>query len=250
MSEENLNQNNDKSNLPELFTPRQLMNEEDIKKWRVQLENFIQLVSKKPKTIKPPGKFIKVPYVPIDTVQVELDKLFFGLWNWTILFDPKIVVNELMVVGRLDFFHPVALQWLHRDGSGAAQIRMKENTEFWHIENKIQTAIQMDLPHAEAEALKSACAKIGNRFGRNLRRDHQEPASRFFGDEVGPSLTKEQLGLKAELELEIYTWKDIDEIREKKALVLKQAREKLPKEIVTELEAKIQNHFNKLKGKK
>lgn len=150
-----------------------LENKEIAKQWRIDLQKFLVLLDKEPTAIKKHTKQ-NFEYVPIGALEAGLDKLFFGLWNWTITFPQTTVGNEIISYGRLTFFHPVAKVWLHRDGIGASQVRFKQNSDFTNIANKLQTALQMDSPHADANAFKNACQKVGKMFGRGLRRDYTE----------------------------------------------------------------------------
>jgi len=250
MTDPNVNNSPEKNNesLPQLFVQRSLATEEDILKWRQQLENFLKILHKKPKVTR--SDKVKVPYVAIDVVEKELDKLFFGQWKWEILFPPQQFLNEICITGRLHYFHPVSLQWLFRDGVGVAMIRTKEKTDFTDLRNKIQNTLQMDIPHAEAEALKSASAKIGDKFGRNLRRDVKEDYYGFYPNDVSakakPGTVSETLNsLKVELFL-ITTLKDFEA---KSQELLRKANElSLAEE--TDFKREFQNHYNKLKGRK
>lgn len=150
-----------------------LENREIAKQWRIDLQKFLALIDKNPSTIKKHPKQ-QFEYVPIGALEAGLDKVFFGLWSWQITFPQTTVGNEIISYGRLTFFHPVAKIWLHRDGIGASQVRFNQKTDFTDIRNKIQTALQMDSPHADANAFKNACQKIGKMFGRGLRRDYTE----------------------------------------------------------------------------
>ena len=150
-----------------------LENREIAKQWRIDLQKFLILLDKDPSAIKKHPKQ-GFEYVPIGSLEAGLDKLFFGLWSWQITFPQTTIRNEIISYGRLTFFHPVAKVWLHRDGVGASQVRFKQNSDFTDIKNKIQTALQMDSPHADAKAFKNACQKIGKIFGRGLRRDYTE----------------------------------------------------------------------------
>ena len=149
-----------------------LANKELAKEWRIDLQKFLMLLDKEPTAIQKHKQGFE--YVPIGALEAGLEKLFFGLWNWTITFPQTPVGNEIISYGRLEFFHPVAKIWLHRDGIGASQIRFKQNSDFTNIANKLQTALQMDSPHADANAFKNACQKVAKLLGRGLRRDYTE----------------------------------------------------------------------------
>jgi|GEM_PF-5189178 len=149
-----------------------LANKELAKEWRIDLQKFLVLLDKEPSAIKKHKQGFE--YVPIGALEAGLDKLFFGLWNWSITFPQTTIGNEITSYGRLEFFHPVGKMWLHRDGIGASQVRFKRDSDFTNIANKLQTALQMDSPHADANAFKNACQKVAKMFGRGLRRDYTE----------------------------------------------------------------------------
>lgn len=132
-----------------------------------KLQKLIKLTEKPPKKIARHSQGFD--YVPIDALETQLNELFFGLWNWEIN-DVRIVANEIVVYGTLSVFNPIAKVWIKRSGIGAAQIRIKKGKEP-SVENKIPNALQLDAPHANAEAFKNACASLGKKFGRGLRRD-------------------------------------------------------------------------------
>lgn len=110
------------------------------------------------------------PYLPISFIQMKLDELFFGHWEWKNVTTLQIW-NEITVSGELHFRHPVTGEWLVRNGTGAAMIQFKSGTDVAVASNKILNTITKDYPHAEAEALKNAAKKIGPVFGRDLGRD-------------------------------------------------------------------------------
>lgn len=150
-----------------------ISNKDLAKEWRIDLQKFLALLDKDPSAIKKHPKQ-GFEYVPIGSLEAGLDKLFFGLWSWSITFPQTTVGNEIISYGRLEFLHPVAKVWLHRDGIGASQVRFKKDSDFTNIANKLQTALQMDSPHSDANAFKNACQKVAKMFGRGLRRDYTE----------------------------------------------------------------------------
>lgn len=228
----------------------QKYNPDEIKEWRIRLENFQALLHKKPKTVKSRkvSSQKSINYVPIDTIEKQLDQLFFGLWKWELLFEPKLIINEIMVCGRLHYFHPVANVWLHKDGVGVAQVRMKADSDWTQAINKIQNALEMDIPHAEADALKSAAAKIGDVFGRNLRRDIQEPYQALIKNST-ETISKEDDDIFMKLLIDIDGFEKAEELKASAPKILAKASS-LPKSLQDKLAKEIQQKYNKLKSKR
>ena len=49
-------------------------------------------------------------------------------------------------------------------------IRQRSGAQISDVNAKLKNALQMDLPHAKAEAIKNAAKSLGDKFGRNLGR--------------------------------------------------------------------------------
>lgn len=245
MSDANINEVAEKSNLLPIVNPNAfLIDPKEIEAWRIKLENFQRQLHRKPKKT---ASRQNVQYVPIDTVETTLDELFFGLWKWEILFEPKREMNEIIICGRLHYFHPVAQTWLFRDGVGVAQIRIISGKPFTDFSNKIQNALEMDVPHAEADALKSAAGKIGNKFGRNIRRELKDNYEGLYKEEV--KLSKEQDDLYMNLCTVIGTYERSEQLRKEKDSLLKKANP-LPQEYYNKIAGEIQSKFNELQKAK
>ena len=122
----------------------------------IALEKFTKVLNNKPK-----AEHIKkrqgAAYLPISQIENELDRLFTGLWQ-TENFNYVINGGSVSVSIELKVYNPVAKIWLTRCGVGAALIRNSKN------------ALEMDLPHAKADAIKNAAKSLGDIFGRNLTR--------------------------------------------------------------------------------
>ena len=127
----------------------------------------------------PPANMIKtrqnVKYLPISSIESGLDTMFTGLWKTTNM-EWKVVVNEIVVSLELHVFHPIAKVWLSRCGVGSAQIRQKSGSNIQDINAKIKNALEMDIPHAKADAIKNAAKSFGKRFGRDLARKSADVA--------------------------------------------------------------------------
>ena len=138
----------------------------------IALEQFTKVLNSKPKAenIKDRQGF---KFLGISQIENELDRLFAGLWQTNNL-TWQIVANEICVNLELQVFHPVAKTWLSRCGVGACQIRQKAGAQISDINAKIKNALEMDLPHAKADALKNAAKSLGDLFGRNLTRKDKD----------------------------------------------------------------------------
>lgn len=110
-----------------------------------------------------------VKYIPISGIEVELDRMFAGLWQTKNL-SWQVVGNEIVVSIDLEVFHPIAKVWICRSGVGAAQIRQSKGAQITDINAKIKNALEMDVPHAKADAIKNAAKSLGKMFGRDLSR--------------------------------------------------------------------------------
>ena len=128
----------------------------------------------------PPSGMIKdrqgIKYLPISSVESELDRMFTGLWKTTNL-EWKVVINEIVVSLELHVFHPIAKIWISRCGVGVAQIRQKSGSKIQDIDAKIKNALEMDVPHAKADAIKNAAKSLGKHFGRDLSRKAADVAT-------------------------------------------------------------------------
>lgn len=127
--------------------------------------------------IAPPKSIIKerqgIKYIPISAIETNLDRMFTGLWQ-TKNMQWKLIANEIVVSLELHVFHPIAKVWLCRCGVGAAQMRMRSGSKITDIDSKIKNALEMDVPHAKADALKNAAKSFGNLFGRNIGRPEKQ----------------------------------------------------------------------------
>ena len=139
---------------------------------RNKLQNFVKLLSKKPKDeeVKVNTYANNSKYLPISFVESTLDELFFGLWQ-TENFQASVVANE--IIGQMDLlvFHPVVNTWIRRTGVAAVPIQMKSGSNVLDVNQKIINTLVKDYPHLKAECLKNACKTLGKAFGRDSDRD-------------------------------------------------------------------------------
>lgn len=132
------------------------------------LEKFVKFVNSQPDPADIKNRQ-GYNYLPISAIETELDRCFAGLWQ-TKNMQWKLIANEVVVSIELEVFNPIAKVWLTRSGIGAAQMRMSKGAEITDITKKLKNALEMDVAHAKADAIKNAAKSLGNLFGRNLTR--------------------------------------------------------------------------------
>lgn len=182
-------------------------NEDEI---RIRLQNFSKLLNRTPKanevrTNKYAGNS---KYLPISFLEMNLDEMFFGLWQ-TKNFTSKVIGNEICGEIELWYFHPTAKTWLTRVGSAAVMIQFKSGSDLGDVRNKITNTLGKDYPHLKAQCFRNACLSLGKAFGRDLNREYfdeyepliKEPINNealrdFLADYIDP-LTKEELKSEA-----------------------------------------------------
>lgn len=163
-----------------------LMDENQIKDFRLKLQNFMSLLNRQPdkKHIKEKDK---AKYVPIGIIENGLDELFFGLWE-TENFKYQLIGNEIVGDLELVIVHPRLGIKMRRVGAGAVQIRQLKDAMIDTIsKTKIKTALQMDFPHLKAECLKNAAKSFGKYFGRDLNRDYWDEYAPLVKDNSAKS---------------------------------------------------------------
>lgn len=112
-------------------------------------------------------------YLPISYVEMQLDELFFGLWE-TKDFKWQVVGNEIIGSVVLRVFHPVANQWIERTGASATMIRLQKGASVTDVSSKIFNALEMDFPHLKSDCLVNAAKGLGKTFGRDLNRKYSD----------------------------------------------------------------------------
>lgn len=145
------------------------MNEDEFK---LKMERFLKSLENPPRNVKK-DKLRGFEYIGISQIEVQLDTIFFGLWQ-TEITQCLIVGNEIVMNGKLGIFHPIAKEWIWRAGSGSAMIRQNKGAAISDIDSKIKNGVEMDAPHAKASMIKNAAQSFGNIFGRNLRRKEED----------------------------------------------------------------------------
>jgi hypothetical protein len=127
-------------------------------------------------------------YLPISFVRMKLDEMYAGLWNFE-LTSYQVIANEIVGIGTLEVFHPVAKMWIRRSGTGAVMIQQvsKErggSGRISNIDDKIKNTLVKDFPHLESECLKSAAKKLGKMFGGDLNRQFEDSYSPIYTEEI------------------------------------------------------------------
>lgn len=108
-------------------------------------------------------------YLPISFIEMELDEIFFGIWE-TKKFQTAVIGNEITGSIELRVFHPTLKIWITRTGAAATMIRQQANAGITEADKKIKNALEMDYPHLKADCIRNAAASFGKRFGRDLNR--------------------------------------------------------------------------------
>lgn len=151
-----------------------------------ELESFTKSLNLTPNPVKV-QQHQGYDYIPISTIEKDLDKVYFGLVQYEVI-DYKQIFNEVACHARIKVFHPILRQWLHYDGLGAAVIQQDANTKVADFMlHKKANAGQLTFPKAYAEAIKNAAKKIGKRFGSDLNRKFEDNYIGFIKDEADPN---------------------------------------------------------------
>lgn len=121
----------------------------------------------------PPAQWVKVekgiPYLPIDKVELLLDRIFVGLVQVDVK-ELKVVFNSLQATVRVSVFHPIKQMWIYNDGVGAMPIQLQKGATPGDMTRINHSAIQMNAPAAVSYAVKDAAERFGKIFGRDLSR--------------------------------------------------------------------------------
>jgi hypothetical protein len=144
---------------------------DNLQAMRGNLQNFLKRINQDPNPaeVQVNAHAGNTKYLPISYLEMQLDEYFFGLWE-TRDFRFERMGNEIMGSLTLRVFHPVALQWIERQGVAATMIRLKSGSKSYELENKIANALEMDAPHLKADCLRNAVQSLGKLFGRDLNR--------------------------------------------------------------------------------
>lgn len=209
-------QNEETTDIAVYKAPGMLVSAEEMKVFNIKLQKFVKLLEKYPDKEKvvsftDRGKEL-FKYIPVDVIENNLNRLFFGLWSEELVKD-EVVANEMKMAIHLRVFHPIAGIWIQRLGTAAIQIRMKKDSQLSEgINAKIRNALQLDYPHLKSEALKNACLTLGRTFGRGLRRDYLDDYRQLIPDEPAFALTEEQEELITKTTITIGEYEDASQL--------------------------------------
>lgn len=136
----------------------------------------------------PPEQWIKthkqtgIRYLPIDKVELLLDRIYVGRWKTSVL-QTQLLVNAIQVTVRLEVFDPVNEAWTHHDGVGAMPIQLKQGATPGDLGAINHNSIQMNTPAAKSYAIKDAAEHLGKIFGRDItRKDTANYQPAFLSD--------------------------------------------------------------------
>jgi hypothetical protein len=148
-----------------------------IEEFRKRMRGYIDVLSRKPKGSRLVKQKDGFSYYPVGYYDRLVQDLFFGQTKKEII-EYKMIVNEITLHMRLHYKHPVTNEWLFVDGIAAIQVQQAKDTHLdQFMQMKIKNALQKNLPACYAEAYKNACKQIGNIFGADLNRKHEEEYS-------------------------------------------------------------------------
>lgn len=242
----NLEFNTDLETMAQSTVPM-IREQADVKKWVQNLQKFTKLLEK-PLENRQIKKYVQgsttFDYVPIDVVEAQAMKLFFGLIKEH---EPTVQVigNEITATQRIEIFHPVAGVWISVVGWAAVQIRMRSGQDKTDPKNKLANALQLDVPHLGAECYKNALQKLGRQFGRGLRRDYLEDYHQLVPDEEQFSENeKHMIELVTILINEYELAKDLMDAKD--VILSKAKKDGFPPSAIRVIEKAIQDKYNQL----
>ena len=209
-----------------------------LKEHRIKLQNFIQLLNKKPDKILMDQK---TPYIPISFIENGLDEIYFGQWDLKVN-DYRVIANSLTVWVTLSVTNPVTLKTQHRDGLGAVPIRLNKGSKPLDFDNIQSDSIKTGLPAAKAYAFKNAVQTLGKNFGRDVSRkeDRIDTYNPIIDNDENPDVLEE---LKQRYINIAHTQQNIDSI-------LQQAKTNLSKKEINELRVYLKDNYKKPEVKK
>jgi len=149
------------------------------KDFELKCEKFLGILNKPPHKDKVKSRQ-SFSYLPISTIESQLDEMFLGHWEAK-NFRWEQIANEIVGSCDLHVIHPLSHKEIVRVGAAAVQIRQLKGTPILEIgEHKIKDTLGMDFPHLLSECIKNAAKKLGEYFGRNLNRKFQDTYEPLF----------------------------------------------------------------------
>jgi hypothetical protein len=140
-----------------------------VEQFKKVIDNQLKMLSKKPneKAVKTNKFANNSKYLEIGYIEAQLDRLF-ATWDWEVLTVQQIA-NGIVVSGKLTVTTYAGMN-IVRSGVAGVEIQTKAGAQTLDPSSVASKAMDRDPGRAEAYALKSAAAKLGNAFGRNLNR--------------------------------------------------------------------------------
>lgn len=151
-----------------------------------ELEAYIELVNEvNPKLFRERniGGGKKIKFIPIDTMESLIDRVFSGLIK-DIDFQITPFVNEIIGVYKGEYFHPVIKEWIPIIGVAAIPVQQAAESKITDFEStKIKNALEYCAPNLYERAKTSAFGHIGRLFGRGINRneDQKHTAKEIYG---------------------------------------------------------------------
>lgn len=169
---------------------------------------------------EPPQQWIKshpfakgVNYIPIDKIEMMLDRVF-QKWRVEVI-DYKQLFNAITVQVRLHYFDIVSGEWLSQDGVGAVGIQTDRGAKASDMGAIKNDAVMKALPAAKSFAIKDAAEHIGKVFGRDINRkdviafrmSHENPETDGIPENIIKALneaaTLDEIDMIADMEPEL-----------------------------------------------
>lgn len=124
-------------------------------------------------------------YLPIEYVEMLLDKVYNGMWKRRRQGQPYVIGNCVVCHIELSVLHPVMGEWLDRTGD--AVVPMETNDKGSWTDRELKRAV----PAALSEAVKNAAKSLGKAFGRDINRMGIEKYEYIYSKEEDEKKEKE-----------------------------------------------------------
>lgn len=184
-----------------------------------KVETFKQIVN-----MNPPEDYIKdhplakgVKYIPIDKVELLLDRLYEA-WYVEVQ-ETGLILNSVFCNVRLFYKDPISNEWKHQDGVGAVPVQTDKGYSAADLAHIKSDAITKALPAAKSFAIKDAADHIGAIFGRNINRRDTIAFSLFYSkasknDNDSPVEVKVDVNnVDTNIEQQLKSAKSLDELK-------------------------------------
>lgn len=165
------------------------------------IEQFTKILNTKPKETDLTATFDgKAKTLPISLIETRLDEVYLRQWGTRDVVVQNIA-NEIMVTITLWVIDPQTGREITRSGFAAVtmqwdavpddlkwkqgeSLQTKRDRNAWSmdLQNKKQESLKLSFPKAKAMAIKNAAQSLGEIFGRNINRKHEDTPGDFYGD--------------------------------------------------------------------